>query len=413
MNVQGLLVASVLVVGTLASDANGASVVLHVNAGRSTSRNSFLSVASAVAHARKLSGPPDLHIVIKIAPGSYSLSETLRLDIPNLTLRGSNEPQVDADGWPTGELSGGTETSLIATPALGAAPLVLIEADGVTVRNLSLSRPDAKDETLAVKFSRAFVVRNCTLIGPAMAAVSTAASSGIVAGNYIRGASCGACLAGGNAEWPAVVEFTGNRSVGNGNGALLLSGGITLERPGIFNSLRFTALRNDLSGNRAMPRFSFGIRMFSLRREPPDPFMQNDGHVRGTIAHNRIAGNEFGVIVDAGFPYRTSGGVADDRQYTGTMDVSFHDNEIHGNAVPALIAFTRFTASINPSTLTPSPGNSWKYLLQSRFNISDPDLSLAGYWLDHPHTDPVDGRVLLNTLIMNGVEIMQGREGLP
>jgi hypothetical protein len=41
--------------------------------------------------------------------------------------------------------------------------------------------------------------------------------------------------------------------------------------------------------------------------------------------------------------------------------------------------------------------------------IADLDGELAGYWFDHPATDPVDGRTLNNHLFINGAEIANGR----
>ena len=71
---------------------------------------------------------------------------------------------------------------------------------------------------------------------------------------------------------------------------------------------------------------------------------------------------------------------------------------------PALISFTRNTA-----TLTPSQLPLWKYLEHSTFDITDSDGELNGYWLDHPVFDPIDGRLLQNILRINGVEISNGR----
>jgi hypothetical protein len=55
----------------------------------------------------------------------------------------------------------------------------------------------------------------------------------------------------------------------------------------------------------------------------------------------------------------------------------------------------------------------WQYLHSATYNISDPEGSLAGAWIDHPELDPyigecpndADHEALHNTLIYNGVAV--------
>jgi len=71
---------------------------------------------------------------------------------------------------------------------------------------------------------------------------------------------------------------------------------------------------------------------------------------------------------------------------------------------PALISFTRNTAAEFPQQL-----KTFKYLQDSIITITDPTADLSGYWFDHPATDPIDGRILNNSLKLNGSTIPNGK----
>jgi hypothetical protein len=384
---------------------------LHVDAaaaagGNGSGRAPFQNIPDALAAARALSAE---EIVIKVAPGVYPAAATLRLDIPNLELRGSDGVQRDDGGWAVAILDAGTQTRITGTAALAADAAILIAADDVAIRNLSISRSDNKGETIAIQKAQRFTVKDCHVTGPNVAAISAAASSGSITGNYVTGAGCGICVAAGNEDSPAVVEVRANRSVANTNGGLLLAGGVDLSGSGIFNALTATVVRNDFSGNSATST-SFGLRVYAVKRDPPDAFMQSDGNVTASIAENRIHDNTLGIIIDAGFPYRTFKGAADPRAYTAAFDLTFGSNDVASNPIPALITFTRFSTALTPSQLIPNgTANSFKYLVNSTFTIADPLNTLAGYWLDHPERDPYSGDVLLNVLMVNGEEVSRGR----
>ena len=99
-------------------------------------------------------------------------------------------------------------------------------------------------------------------------------------------------------------SFRGNRAVNNVLGGLLLNGA-SLGIPELGDQLLANVQNNDLSANIAVPGFSFGIRIFTLRRDiglPGDT--QSEGHVHASVTGNRIVGNEMGFSIDAGFPYR-------------------------------------------------------------------------------------------------------------
>jgi hypothetical protein len=62
--------------------------------------------------------------------------------------------------------------------------------------------------------------------------------------------------------------------------------------------------------------------------------------VAATIEGNRIADNQIGVTIDAGFPFRRVGTTCDSRVYSGTFDLELRGNTLSGSRfLPALIAF--------------------------------------------------------------------------
>src|SRR5262249_42771798 len=234
-------------------------------------------------------------------------------------------------------------------------------------------------------------------------------SSVVIVVNYIAGVGCGACIRGGYPDSPASIEFTGNRSVHNRSIGLLLGGG-SYGIPEYGDRLDAIVTGNDLSENAAAG--AVGLRIFILRKDPPDT--QSTGNVHALIRGNRLVGNQIGISLDAGFPYRqvrvppSSGPlVCDTRVYTGTLDVTLIGNTLSGSLLtPALISFTRFQATLNSAQMP-----SWQYLHNGTYIINDAEGALAGYVKDHPSTDRFVGGLcaadifhepLGNTLEYNG-----------
>src|SRR5438128_29186 len=145
--------------GTISLDAaqgSGQSVI-HVDAaaeagGDGSGRFPFNNIADALALANSLGGA-----VVVVEPGQYPVSSTLHIQSP-VDLRGSNVMEVDDAGWPTGSIVPGTETRIVGTAALGAAPLVSVGSSasgviqGVQIRNFTFqSGPGRRDD---VDFNR-------------------------------------------------------------------------------------------------------------------------------------------------------------------------------------------------------------------------------------------------------------------
>jgi hypothetical protein len=384
----------------------------------------FRRITDAVNYVRGF--PLGRGFEILVEPGTYvgrysntdpSLEDLpIVLDYPSLKLKGSTSMLADENGLPTGEIEPGRKSLLIAQPPLATDQNLisitrtnpLLSGQGVEVSKLTLDVGNAptaaRGTVISVRLVQDFVIRNNYLTGGAFEGIETTASSGKIQGNYITQVGCGACIFAGSTTSPANVIFSGNRSNNNFFGGVLLNGA-GISDPA-FDRLSAVVAGNDLSDSKANPVVSqgFGVRVIVVRHDPPD--QGTSGNVTATISNNRIRNNRFGFSVDAGFPYRTFGGNSDLRLHKGTLNLLLDHNEVADNLMsPALISFTRNSATLAPSQLT----TQWKYLEHSTFDITDSDGELNGYWLDHPVFDPIDGRWLQNILRINGVEISNGR----
>jgi hypothetical protein len=107
-----------------------------------------------------------------------------------------------------------------------------------------------------------------------------------------------------------------------------------------------------------------------------------------------MAGNQVGIMIDAGFPRRIY------PPFSGELEIVLSGNSISdSNTLKASVSFNRtFAANII----------NWKYLQDATYTISDPDLTLPGASVEHPAADPLDGRVLNNRLYYNGEVIPEG-----
>jgi hypothetical protein len=396
-----------------AEETPRSSVVLHVDAdapsgGDGTGAAPYSNLPAAVVEARSRFLASSARVKIQIEPGLYILTDTLLLDVPGLELRGSNVMPAAEDGWPIDVLEEGTETRIISAGPFAGAPLIHVAPSGsdltvsdVTLANLTVDH-NRQGNAILIERVQGFTVKGCLLTRASPGGVLALLSSGTIARNYMTGTGCGVCIGGGNTSSPANVRIVGNRSVRNTNGGVLLDAGVTGTDES-HATLVVVIQGNDLSHNTGAPLNSFGIRIFT---SPLGPFLlANDNHVTAFIVGNRVRSNTIGVVIDAGFPHRAVGSNVDPRLFRGSLDVTLQDNDVAANlSAPALVTFTRNSAALSPAQLT-----SWKYLQDSNFRISDPQNSLAGFWLDHPVVDPIDGRNLENLLIINGSRIENDR----
>jgi hypothetical protein len=318
------------------------------------------------------------------------LASTIIIDI-SLDLVGSNVMEIDSNGWPTGVVIPGTETRIVGLAGLQALPLVSVGGpdplvmNDVNIQGFTFQGSPGGGNDIELRRVQNFSVSGNVLTGPSplpmngttIIGIFPAASSGSIVGNYIAGEGCGTCITAGYPGSPAYLQFTGNRSVRNRNGGLLLNGS-SFGIPEHGDQLNVLVLGNDLSEN--TDSTSFGLRIFVIRKDLPDT--QSSGNVNALILSNRLFGNRIGVSVDAGFPYReahipppTGPLVCDTRVYNGSLNITLFGNTLSGSLLtPGLISFTRVTA-----TLDPTQQKSWQYLHNASYIISDPQGSLAGY----------------------------------
>jgi len=381
-------------------------VVIHVDAdaapgGDGSGRFPFNNIADALTLAGTLGGA-----VVVVEPGQYPVSSTLRIQSP-IDLRGSNVMEVDAAGSPTGSIAPETETRIVGTAALGTSTLVSVAPSaggvlhGVEIRNLTFDSGPASGDDLSFNKTQGYSVHASAFRGQTANGIFSVASSGQIVGNYISVNVTGAAVAAGYPASPSSVEFTGNRVVRNIAGLVLI--GSTSRVPETGDQLDVLVRNNDLSENNRVLGFSFGLRIFTINRPLGDT--QSTGNVRATIQDNRIADNQIGVTIDAGFPFRRVG-TCDPRVFTGTFDLDFRGNTLTGSSfIPSLITFTRNQAALHQFQF-----DLWQYLHSATCDITDPDGTLADALIDNPELDPFVGpcpndathELLGNTLIYNG-----------
>ena len=402
---------------------------IHVDAqgpanGNGSAQSPFNSLPAAVAYANTLEGSPAIHV----APGRYELTDTLRIE-KGLTLQGSNELEIDEQGWPTGNLvDPAKETRIVGGPALIG---VLISAgkageviEGVKLRGLTFQSGPRNGNVLDFARVQDFEVRDSILTGfttlPAMAGsgINTFASSGTIRGTYTTRLLGAAFIGAGYAGSPAEVVFRGNRAVGNRVGIFLVGTSDGITEPG--DQLYAVVRDNDLSYNYEQ-RPSAGIRVIVKGTEHISgpgygSTGLSTGNVHATIRNNRLVGNKIGIVIDGAFVTRQQpappANVCDTRTFSGLLDLSFRENTLSDSTFkPALISFTQLQTTLSVLEGNPPPYAQFQFLHITTFTIDDPDHVLAGAYIDHPATDPFVGGTcsldtiheeLHNTLRING-----------
>lgn len=428
---------------------------LYVDAGATTSgdgssSNPYARITDSLDRARNLRQgaliSPDETIVVHVAPGVYLGSKEpsvlaqnprcevlpLLLNVPNLELRGSTAVTTDAHGLPTG-LDPGTET-LLATQDhyndLGKS-LVLISrttdgmaGDDVAVSGFHLDYLAVGSGSGVILDRVSNVAIRGNLITRAGLGIYAASSVGNLKGNLVSGSTASGVVAkGGSHLHPAQYLIAGNRSVSNARAGILLvatgtSGSLDVgantlalestsssderDDPPVINDATVTG--NDSSGNGIA-----GLRLFIYRVLKPFTALLNaeplNPRLTVTASDNTLDANgSYGLIIDANEPLRSI-----NRPLTGAVFAQFGNNVLAANSRgPALFSFTDYGVSVGTDSL-----KDYKYLQEATYQIADLDGELSGFDYDNPVTDPFDGTVLNNTLIINGVVIPPGTKISP
>jgi hypothetical protein len=260
----------------------------------------FQGIAEAIARSHIDQGGA----LIKVRPGTYSVSNTLTIEDDSVSLLGSDLLETDSDGLPNGIVTPGTETLLTPALSLGSMPLISVgQPSGSVVRNVTI-----QGFTLTPRSGNAIDLlraQNFTVAGNVINGLQTnfginaQASSGAIAGNYVEKFGCGACVTAGYVGSPAVVQIIGNRIVQNRAAGLILTGSTVLDLPGVpsipepGDQMHAIVRNNDLSLNSSSSSAGFGIRVFMIRRTFPDA--QSSGDVQALIQDNRIDRNYIGI----------------------------------------------------------------------------------------------------------------------
>jgi Protein of unknown function (DUF1565) len=410
------LLASVVALAALPvtpAESAPATVTIHVDddapsGGNGSGRSPYSKLEDALAAAKVTSAD----VVIKVAPGNYSVSNALVIDRP-LQMRGSSVLIKGADGWPTGDTAPGTETRVSSTNASLAQLIQVARSDGGVLSDVRIEGfvLQAGAQSVGVSLTRVqgYSVFENSFRAPMRLGVQSVASSGTVTGNHFRGIGTGVILNAGYAESPSSAVVTRNRSVQNGLGGVALVGsGVGILD--VADQLDAVVRDNDLSGNTSANQ-GFGLRLFLMS---PDPGLaQSTAGINAVVRDNRIDGNRIGIQVDAGFPVRNASGVCESRVYSGAVDLELAGNTLTNSLqAPALVTFTRNTAALTPSMLS-----LWQYLHGATFTVSDSDGTLAGAWIDNPASDPFIGpcagdavnEPLDNVVAYNGVTLASGK----
>ena len=384
----------------------GSATIIYVSATASQNGDGSITaplrtVEDAIALARSRPIPS----VIQILPGRYSIHGSLTgpddriiVDVPNLTIQGSNQMVFSNDGFPSG-VQAKTETLLFADPPLtGNQAIIKVAAANVTIKNLSLDGRTSPSELashsplLLGGDAAVFVLaQNATVESNIMTGAFLGldfSGSGTIQGNlFTKNMGAGCAVGPAAVPGPPNVNIRGNRSDGNFLAALALNGNNV--NPGFASLLVVDVDGNDLTGGTASG-FGSGIRIFPIGPGPdPAPL----GAVTARIHNNHIHGNFFSVVVDGGFPFRAS-----PNSWSGQLDLAFDGNQVADNANGPLISFTRFTAFLDPSQLS-----AFKYLESSSFTIKYSDDSFDGVVVDDPAVDPISGDVLGNSLVVQNI----------
>jgi hypothetical protein len=284
-------------------------IVIHVDddarpGGNGTTRLPYRNLPEALAAAHAAPGA----VAIEVEPGDYPQAQTLLIE-RSLDLRGSTKQLDSHDPWPSGSVAPGTQTRVFSTnPDL--EELILVgRPDRQVLRSVSIRGFvfEGPEDGIGILLERVqdYRILDSVFRAPATLGMQSVASSGQVSGNHFSGVGTGAIFAGGYAASPSNVVFSGNRSVRNFFGGVLLNGA-SVWIPELGDRLDAIVRDNDLSEN-TEEDLGFGLRIFILRRDPGAPGdSQSAASIKALVQGNRMRGNRFGVMVDAGFPYHLS-----------------------------------------------------------------------------------------------------------
>jgi hypothetical protein len=370
-----------------------------------------LTAARAVRVARNETATASCRITIVVAPGvvpgsvSASADPTLErfplvIDFPSVTLHGALDTPLDAARRPL--RTGGTSATtlspvvpLVFQTGGVSEPIIIVNGhpdgfrgDDVTIEGFVFQSGHVGRDTLAggqgVFAMRAqnLEIRHNAFDPQFTESIDLRATSAVVDANYLNGGAgtCDICLAG-----PGVYEATYNHLEAGGIPGIVVSPGTLLPvPPGVEQwalpaNAHVTALvdNNEVRNHLRKP-VGVGIRAASIPLNAPNVA----GTIKATITNNTLVGNNFGIILEAGFPVANT-------LLKGDIDVALADNDISASCqTDMLISFSRHTTGLGLANLP--------YARNTNYSISwGYDIPWDNVWIANPAG-------FGNTLTVNG-----------
>lgn len=351
-----------------------------------------------------------------IAPATGSIERfPLVVDVPDITLRGALEMEIDDSGRAKGSGTGDGETTLTPLEPLpvvdgSSTPLIVVNGhpdesagNGFIVEGFVFQSghdPDVDSGgqgVLAVRVTGVVVRRNRFEAGFSDS-VDFRAASGALEQNHLSGTrACDVCLAG-----PGSYRAVGNRLLKGGLPGIVVAGFVDLPLPSVVEPLEVPVeaetwaeiLNNEVRDHGRAP-VGVGIRVDALGNGAPD--VRNKVHA--VIRDNLLVNNRFGMIVHAAFP-------VNDTARKGDVDVTLGGNVFEKSCqARLLVSLSRHTTALG---LSGSP-----YLLDSTFQLDlGGDIEWDAVWYSHP--DGFGNRLIVDGQLMpNGSRHFYDAAGCP
>jgi len=396
----------------------------------------FRTIADGLSRAREIRDSVRDRVIILVAPGSYTETYPLYVNVSNLELRGSTRLILDDEGMP--QDCGGNGDAL---PCMEAGTETLITPKNVLPngRPLFMVAPtrDMREARLRDIDIRGFVfdgLGNVGLSGTAMfidrvtnflvdqnvirhggPGINTRLASGTMRSNFAYHNVDGLAASGGSQLEPAEVVLVANRSTHNtATGAIVLGTADvktfsddlnlkeiqTLFDPSLHpeqvpDTLAITVERNDFSNN-AMFGFRFeeyvtGSVFYDTTDNQP-----MTANIRAVVRHNTCRNNrEYGFLIEGAFAPRSN-----PRKFTAMFDGTFRNNDLSGQARAGLFVGFMLNGQV---TRNPALIKTTQYLQDSAFRLRvAPEDGSYGIDYDNPELDRFNGITPLNnTLLIN------------
>jgi hypothetical protein len=373
-----------------------------------------IAAARATRIARNEQSTAACRITIDVAPGTYRGSASgssdgidafpLIVDVPDITLHGSLKMQIDAGGRATGEGQSDEVSTLAPTaPLVSQAqlswPIIVVnghpngfagngtEIEGFAFQSGHTAVEEFGGVAIVSMRVRDMVISGNRFEGGFSESVDLRATSARVDQNFLGGGgvTCDFCLAG-----PGEYSAQGNRLLAGGIPGFLISPGTripvvpAMEQWDLPASAAVTAtvVNNEVRNHLRKP-VGVGIRVAALVLGGPN--VAGFAHVEAR--DNLLVGNNFAMIVEAGFPVANT-------LLRGDVELVLHGNTFLSSCQnPVLVSLSRHTTGLGIAN-PPAP-----YMKNSSYTLSlGGDIAWSDVWVSHPAG-------FGNTLTVDGVEI--------